>query len=572
VTTLPRDVSARTLVVGTRGSALALVQTQIVCDALRNLDESITIRVERITTTGDVRGDVPLSQLGRGIFVSEIETALRERRIDFAVHSAKDLPSTLTGGVTLAAFLPRADARDVLVSRAGTLRELPHGARVGTSSPRRTCLLRSLRPDLDLRDMRGNVDTRLRKLARGEFDAIVLAAAGLIRLGREDAITEWLDVDTMIPCVGQGALAVEVRSEDADLARLLACLDDAETRAAVTAERAFLAELGAGCRAAVGAHACVDHDGRLRITAMIGATDGQRMAATRIGEVRRAAALGSAIARDLLRRGAATFMAVDESALAGRRVAVTRSPEQSVELMALLRARGAQPVSCPTIAIEPTAANGGLDLVLKEIAVARWMVFTSANAVRAVADRLNELGLSVPASVRIAAVGDATAEVLAGCLRHADLVATTASAQSLAEDLPDVAGHTVLVPQGDLASDVIADRLRDRGALVRAVVAYHTVPGAGIAALASRIALGELDAIVFASPSSVRFAAGALRDARLRYGTLPVIACIGPTTARAARELGFPPDAVATSQSVGGIVETLERCLAANEISHFSPE
>jgi hydroxymethylbilane synthase len=555
-------VSARELVVGTRGSALAMAQTRIVCDALRRLDSSLLIHVERITTKGDTRSDAPISALGRGAFVTELESALRERRIDFAVHSAKDLPSTLDSDLTLAAILPRADARDVLVSRAGTLRELPRGARVGTSSPRRTCQLRALRSDLDLKEMRGNVDTRLRKLAAGEYDALVLAAAGLIRLGREIEVTEWLDLDTMIPCVGQGALAVETRADDPELLRLFARLDDPATRTTVTAERAFLAELGAGCLAAAAAHADV-HEGRVRIVALIGSTDGRYMTRTRTGNAGDAEHVGSTLARALLREGAAVFLATRGSSLTGVRVAVTRPSEQSEELMALLRARGAQPVCCPTIAIEPVGDGSVLDEMLGAIGSADWMVFTSANAVRIVAGRLRTLKLPIPPRLRFAAVGGATADALAVHLRPPDFVSTTANAAALAAQLPEIDGAEVVFAHGDLAQSAVDELLRNRGARVRTVVAYHTVPGSGIEELRSRIASGELDAVVFASPSSVRFAADALANARAIAGSLPLIVCIGPTTALAARECGLQPNAVATSQSVGGIVEALEQCMAA---------
>ncbi|MGH7636746.1 MAG: hydroxymethylbilane synthase, partial [Gemmatimonadaceae bacterium] len=330
----------RDLVVGTRGSALAMAQTELVCTALRARHPGLRIRIERITTTGDVRADVPLSTLGRGIFVSEIESALRERRIDFAVHSAKDLPSTLASELVLAAIPAREDARDVLVSRAGTLRQLPFGARVGTSSPRRACQLRALRPDLDLRDMRGNVDTRLRKLAAGEFDAIVLAAAGLNRLSRADVVTDWLSPAIMIPCVGQGALAIETRADDTELVSLLSGLDDPQTRARVLAERAFLAELGAGCLAAVAAHATIEND-RLELLAMIGGADGKQHISRSSGSMRDAAGVGSRLARAMLRDGAARFLARTDGPLVNRRVIVTRPAEQSRELLALLRARGA---------------------------------------------------------------------------------------------------------------------------------------------------------------------------------------------------------------------------------------
>lgn len=558
----------RDIVIGTRGSALAMAQTAIVCDALRSARPELDIRVERIVTTGDARADVPISELGRGVFVSEIEAALRERRIDLAVHSAKDLPSTLPGDLALAAFLPRADARDVVVSRAGALMELPRGSRVGTSSPRRTCQLRAMRQDLDLRDIRGNVDTRLRKLAGGEFDAIVLAAAGMIRLGRESEITEWLEVETMIPCVGQGALAVETRSDDEFVAQLVRELDDPDTRAAVTAERAFLAELGAGCRAAAGAHARVGRDGRMTIVALIGAANGRHISLEREGDARDAAHLGRATACMLLRNGAAVFLGTAHGPLAGKRVAVTRPADQAGELLALLRARGAGAIACPTIAIEPARHGGELDAALAHLDGAQWMVFTSANAVRAVSDRLAALERSVPARVRLAAVGGATAEELARRIRPADFMPASATAEALAEELPDVAQSLVLFPRGDLAPDSLVDRLRSRGARVHSVVAYHTVAGGGIDELAQRTRSGQLDAIVFASPSSIKFAAPALDAARMIAAKFPAIVCIGSTTARAARELGIEPGAVAASPSTGGILEALESCLAARAPAH----
>lgn len=558
-------MSKRELVVGTRGSALALAQSEIACSALRRLAPSISIRVERIATTGDARSDVPLAQLGRGIFVTEIEAALRAGRIDFAVHSAKDLPSTLANDLTLGAMLPRADARDVLVSRHGTVQKLPAGARVGTSSPRRACQLRGLRPDVEPCDVRGNVDTRLRKLAAGEFDALLLAAAGLIRLGLESEATEWFDADTFIPSVGQGALAVEVRADDEATLALLRRLDHAATRAAVTAERAFLAELGAGCRAAVGAHATVDRDGRVHIGAFIGAVDGRQVRATRTGHTAHAEALGSAIAHQLLREGGAGFLARAGSGLAGKTIAITRPAEQSAELIALLRANGAEAVSCPAIAIEHVTDHAELDAALRDLHSTDWLVFTSANAAHAVADRLQALGAAAPSSVRLAAVGTGTAAVLAARVRAPDFVPSLANGEALASELPDVRGRTLLFPRGNLATDVTAARLRERGGRIIEIVVYGTVAGAGVGELASRVAGGGVDAVIFMSPSSVRFAAQALDPADVAASDRPVIVCIGPSTSRAARDAGLEPHGEAATQTVGGIVEALEHCLGARE-------
>lgn len=305
-----RAAGRRGLVVGTRGSALALTQTDSVIVAIRARHPALEPRVERITTSGDVMRDVPLATLGgRGVFVDAIEEALRRGRIDLAVHSAKDLPSTIPSDLAIAAVLERADPRDVLVSRAGVLDALPAGARVGTSSQRRACQLRAARPDILTLDLRGNVDTRLRRLDAGAYDAIVLAAAGLVRLGLEGRVTEWLPVERMLPAAGQGALALEVRADDAELIAMIQPLSHPPTEAAVTAERAFLARLGAGCAAAVGAHATLGADGRLTLDAMIGTPDGRTVRGRETAGAANAAALGETLADRLLAMGGQELVA-----------------------------------------------------------------------------------------------------------------------------------------------------------------------------------------------------------------------------------------------------------------------
>lgn len=556
------SAAGRPLVVGTRGSALALAQTAIVCDALRARHPGLEIRVERITTAGDARTDVPLSQLGRGMFVTEIETALRDGRVDFAVHSAKDLPSTAAPDLVLAAFLPRADARDVLVSPKGTLATLPAGARVGTSSPRRACLVRAARPDLDTVDVRGNVDTRLRKVASGEYDAIVLAAAGLERLGRIAEATETFATDTMIPCVGQGALAVEARHDDAATIALLAAIDDTGTRCAVLAERAFLAELGAGCRAAVGAHARIEGSA-LRLDAMIGAPDGRLLRASRSGPVAEGAEIGASLARDLLLAGGAAFLAAGAAgtALRGKRVAVTRAEEQAGALGALLVARGATAVSCPTIAVEPLDDTAALDRELRRLPGVQWMVFTSMNAVDAAADRLRPLRVRVPKVLRFAAVGRATAARVRRRFGRIDFVAARATAEQLARELPVQQGDVVLFPHANIASGALPAVLRERGAVVRAVVAYNTVPGAGAERLATLVRERSVDAVIFTSPSSVAYAGGIGDAFRALGAQAPRALSMGPSTTLAAREAGIDAEEPPTP-AVGALVETLERLLS----------
>lgn len=249
----------------TRGSALALWQTESVLSALGG---GSTVVVE---TTGDRAVDVPIHRLGgQGVFVKEVQAAVLDGRADIAVHSAKDLTSTPTEGLVIGAFPSRGDARDALVG--STLADLPAGALVATGSVRRRAQLAGLRPDLVFADLRGNIDTRLRKAA--SFDAVVMAAAALQRLGYEDRIAEVLDVSVMLPQVAQGALAVECRADDAETLAALAAIDDRSTRLAVTAERAFLAELGGGCDLPVAACATVAGD-TITVTGLLASLDGR---------------------------------------------------------------------------------------------------------------------------------------------------------------------------------------------------------------------------------------------------------------------------------------------------------
>jgi hydroxymethylbilane synthase len=257
---------ARTLCVGTRRSALALAQTELVLAMLRAAAPEATFEAVPLSTEGDERRDVSLRELGgTGAFVKRIERALLRREIDLAVHSLKDVPTQLEPGLLLAAIPERGDPRDALVLPAGEA-ELKQGARVGTGSARRARQLLQMRPDLRLEDVRGNVDTRLRKLDEGEFDALVLAAAGLQRLGRADRITRLLEPDELTPMIGQGALAIEARADDGEAVALAARIDHRPTRLAVEVERAFLARLGGGCRLPVGALVTVEGpDVRLRV-------------------------------------------------------------------------------------------------------------------------------------------------------------------------------------------------------------------------------------------------------------------------------------------------------------------
>ena len=252
----------QTIRVGTRGSALALVQTKIFVASLAEVAPHIQTETVILSTGGDTDKLTPLSILGgQGIFAKELEAALLAGSIDVAVHSAKDLTSELLPGLTLGAILNRNDPRDVLLTRDGTLlQDLPAGARVGTSSRRRVMQLRQARPDLRSVELRGNVDTRLRKLAEGEVDAAIMAAAGIVRMGWSERITDFLPVHTFVPPPGQGALGIECRSDDVSIRSLLERVNDEIVAAEVETERAFLRAVGGGCQSPVGAFAKIDRD------------------------------------------------------------------------------------------------------------------------------------------------------------------------------------------------------------------------------------------------------------------------------------------------------------------------
>ncbi len=250
----------RTIRVGTRGSALALLQTDLFIHALKSVAAEVDVETAIMNTAGDTDKHTPLAILGgQGIFAKELEAALLTGQIDVAVHSAKDLTSELPEGLTLGAVLNRADPRDVLLTVDGaSLSELPAGARVGTSSRRRVMQLRQARPDLRPVELRGNIDTRLRKLADGQVDAAIMAAAGIERMGWADRIGEYLPVHTFVPPPGQGALGIECRAGDADVLALLKSVNDEVVQSEVETERAFLREVGGGCQSPIGAFATID--------------------------------------------------------------------------------------------------------------------------------------------------------------------------------------------------------------------------------------------------------------------------------------------------------------------------
>jgi len=296
----------KTLKIATRQSPLALWQANYVKDRLQQLYPDLTIELVPMVTKGDVILDSPLAKIGgKGLFVKELENALLNKKADIAVHSMKDVPMQFPKGLGLSVICQREDPRDAFVSHSyRTFAELPQGAVVGTSSLRRQCQLKALHPDLDIRSLRGNVGTRLSKLDNGDYDAIILASAGLIRLGLADRIASFIDVEQSLPAAGQGAVGIECRTDDMQVQALLAPLADAETTYCVRAERAMNNHLQGGCQVPIGGYAVLQQ-GQLYLRALVGDIDGSRIIrAEGKSAVENAEVLGVQIAEQLLAQGA----------------------------------------------------------------------------------------------------------------------------------------------------------------------------------------------------------------------------------------------------------------------------
>jgi hydroxymethylbilane synthase len=555
-----RAPTTRPIRIGTRGSALARVQAATVEKALRHSGATAT-EIVTVETAGDRRR--PDTSWGEGAFVAAIEDALLDGLVDVAVHSAKDIPTSLNPGAVISAFLPREDPRDALVVRADatgrTLVTLPPGSRVGTDSPRRTAFVRAARPDLVVHPLHGNVDTRLRRLDAGETDALVLAVAGLSRLGRADRIAELLDPFDVPPAPGQGAIAIQVRADDSDTLSATAAVDDPSTRLAVEAERTFLAASGGGCRAPIGALATIE-DGELVLLGGYARPDGSVIARDRIrGSLDDAARLARALAGRLGERlpGIAEPLMRSDAP----RVLVTRSAAAGGVLARRLAEVGLEAVLVPTIAVEEVEPGGALDAAAARFGSYDWVVVTSVNGARAALAAANRVRATLGAP-RWAAVGLATRRVLEEGGVGSIFQPGTSSAAGLAA-IPLEPGDHVLLVRGNLGGTGLPGALRGRGAEVDEVVAYETreAPEPSRPLLRDAVRAGPIAAVLFTSGSTVRGLRGLLTAESLELPNVPAI-CIGPETSAAARWAGFQVLAEAPQADARTLAATAARALA----------
>jgi hydroxymethylbilane synthase len=528
----------------TRGSNLAWSQSGHVADALRA--QGHEVELIKVTTHGDVT-TAPLASLGgAGVFVGAVRAAVLSGEADFAVHSFKDLPTAPAPDLTLAAVPVREDPADALCTAdGGGLATLAPGARVGTGSPRRAAQLLALRPDLETVDLRGNVETRLAR-AGSDLDAVLLAAAGLTRIGLADRISERLDPQLFLPAPAQGALAVECRADAAAVIAALASLDDQPTRLAAIAERAVLSGLQAGCAAPVGAHAEVIDD-QLHLHATVISVDGrQRLSAECTStdlSTSGAEALGALATAALLADGAAAIVdlaATKPKPLAGRRLLVPlRSPAGLIET---LSTAGAE-VATADFTRQETLPLAALEAVLADHF--DWLVVTSVATVAALA--LQPLSRLRPGRAKVAAVGPATAAALSELGLVPDLIATPGGGAALVAALGPGAGVVVLPGAAEPSSEP-ATGLAANGWTVRPVGVYETIDNE----LGPEVddAWTRADAVIVTAGSVARAAA------RLGLPGAPVIA-IGPSAAEAARQAGLRVIAVAATPDLSGLVDAV---------------
>lgn len=560
---------------GSRGSALALAQTNLAADRFRAFYPRRAVEVHVISTEGDIDKTSPLTEIGgRGVFTSAIEAAILRGEVDAAIHSAKDLPSALHPAVPIAAYPDRDDPRDVLVTRHGTTLDLlPARPLIGTSSRRREVQILCLRPDARIVIIRGNIDTRLRKAEGEAFDGIVLAAAGIRRMGWHDRISEYFPVERVVPSPGQGAIAVQARA-GSDAEAVLETIDDPFVSTSVGIERAFLAAIGAGCAFPVGAYAVKSEEG-YRLIAMLAEATGDRVAFAserlsggeeRVHAAEIAACLQAEIATTSRARswnGSTGDLEREVEDLRGARVVVTRPRRQAGPLIDSLVRRGAEPLPLPTIRIEPIDDLAQLDVAIEETrrGAFAWCVFTSANAVEVFANRMDALNVHPDqlASMRVAAVGRVTAAAVADAGLNLTLVPERATAEALALGLRQVmdARARVLYPRSAMGRDVLPNELRAAGFDVLAIDVYRTLPEPNIdRRVLDRLKRGEVDVLTFASPSSVRHLVALLASESIALNTIPVV-CAGPVTAHAAREAGLFVAAVSESPDIASMSKAI---------------
>lgn len=557
-------MSNKRYMIGTRGSQLSLVQTTLVKEQLTQLFPQIQFEICIIKTTGDKNmKPIPLDSVGKGWFTKEIDKALFEGVIDIAVHSLKDLPEVLPKGLIIAAIPQREDAREALISRnAVEFKNLKKGSLIGTDSTRRKSQILNVRPDLIVKSIRGNVNTRLQKLKNGEYDGIFLAVAGLKRLGLSDHITSYFSESEMIPSPGQGALAVVIKKENRELAGMLEKLNHKETVLVTKAERAFSKALGGGCKSPVGAYAIYKRN-NLFIHGFVGSVDGKCIVKGSLqGDVSSPEKVGEKLAKLLLKRSNFLYQQITSLSTSPKYIVSTRPIKENRLLGPKLERLGYTLFSFPSIAIQKKNLPVREKEHFNNISSFDWIVFTSRNGIRSFMENINEYGIdkSLLDKIKIAAVGPRTAAEIKKYQLPVHFIPSQYATEYLGNELPDVSGKKILLPRAAIANPKLSHNLKERGALVTDIAVYDTAFVSNvIAAFEELLTAQQVHSIMFTSPSTVEGFLNNIEDSKLENEifSLPVLS-IGPVTTNVLRENGFKKIYTADSYTIAGMLTKLQ--------------
>jgi len=561
----------QTIRIGTRGSQLAIYQANVVKEALAEKFPLLNFQIVVIKTKGDKILDVPLSKIGdKGLFTKELEVAMFEDEIDMAVHSLKDLPTRFPEGVVLGAVLKRGEVRDAVISSTGrTLKDLSSSDIIATSSLRRKAQLLRINRDFNIVEIRGNVNTRIRKMEEGYCTVMVMAGAGLQRLGMDQYISELIDTDLVIPACSQGAIAIEIRENDSAIADLLSAINDQPTLLATDAERAFLRTLEGGCQIPVGSFSQVEGD-HFELTGFISSINGEEFIREKIsGDISQAVELSVQLAESLLRQGGREilksirledpFLQNKELPLSGKIFISTRAQEAGDTLPDLLRVQGATLLSLPMIEIRPAQLEKDDQVRMEELGSYDWLFFTSRNGVAHFFKQLIDLtgGSELPASLRVAVVGTKTASELEYYGYSPAFTGKEHGSAELAAEFCKMyqpAGKKILLALGNLADDTLENQLSAGNMVARINVYETTQPHSADPMVIKRISDGLYDLILFTSPSTFNNFASFVDTGLL--GKLK-IGSIGSTTSKAILEAGYEPLMTAKMSNTEGLTEAI---------------
>ncbi len=569
------------LKIGTRKSPLAMWQAEYVKDRLEQAHAGLTVELVPIVTKGDKILDVALSKVGgKGLFVKELEVALLAGEVDICVHSTKDMPADLPDGLGLVCFPPRADPRDALVMGGrGGLDGLPEGAKVGTSSLRRQAQLLYRRPDLQIVSVRGNIQTRMKKVEELGLDCVVLACAGIDRMAAEENIGHRFSPEEMLPAAAQGILSIEARNDDGRVLELIQVLDDPAARRAALCERAFLKTLGGGCQVPIAAHA-TEHDGHLTLHGLVGRPDGKLLVSgARQGAAEHPVALGRALGEDVLGHGGRQVL-VDlglspgaaAGDLSGHAVVVARDDAPDDVFSLALAARGARVVPLSLMRLAPAKDSAPLERAARGLAGYDALVFTSKHAVHALFERMKTAGTDLrhlSPEALVGAVGAATEQALRQWGVAVDVVGDaggTALADALAATR-SMDGARVLFPRAEDGRDELVEALGARGAQVDVVAAYRheDLSDAQVRterALLTAVGEGRHMAWLFlTSPRRAKLCLQAL-EGNKKLKKINIVA-IGQTTADAIRGLGHDALALQTP-GPAALIDLLGKAVATD--------